>query len=237
MNELLKKIRSNPSHFLKVAAFKVFVAPIKYGRGKDYDAAGYWEERLRKYRLSLQGVGDEGLSQEDNVKMYQKAGQRFLQLCKQEGVDFRKSRVLEIGCGTGFYTKILVDQGVKNYLGIDITDTLFDNHRARFPGLQFIKKDIARDVVEGTFDFILMIDVIQHIVTADKLQMAMDNVRRCLAKNGLFFVSPIFRSRRRKLFHVHEWNEQDIKRLLPGFQFTPTVPFRDDYQMFCRNSS
>lgn len=107
MHTLISKLRNDPLGFFWRAIYKTVIAPVKY-RGKGgYDAARYWGDRLAKYGTAMKGVGDEGLSEQDNRAMYERAGAAFLDLCRQEGIEFSSARVLEIGCGNGFYTQLL----------------------------------------------------------------------------------------------------------------------------------
>ena len=228
------KLRQDPIGFLRRVFYKTLVAPVKYRTKDGYDAARYWSDRFTRYGTSLKGVGDEGLSEQNNRVMYEKASAAFLDLCRIEGIDITNARVLEIGCGNGFYTGLLKEQGAIRYLGLDITDALFPVLTARFPGFQFIRRDITADVLEGEFDLILMIDVIEHIVSEEKLDFAMNNVQRCLADNGKFMVAPVAAQGRHSLFYVRFWTVEDIKKRLSACLFGEPKPFRDDSLLIAR---
>ncbi len=207
---------------------------MKYRTKDGYDAARYWGDRFARYGTSLKGVGDEGLSEQNNRAMYEKASTAFLDLCRQEGINIAGARVLEIGCGNGFYTGLLKEQGASNYLGLDITDALFPTLAERFPDFRFIRRDITADTLEGEFDLILMIDVIEHIVSEEKLDFAIHNVQRCLAANGRFIVAPVTAQGRHSLFYVRFWTVEDIKKRLSVCQFGEPKPFRDDSLLIAR---
>ena len=71
MSDILSRFIKDPLGFIKRVFFKKFIGPKRYGQGNDYDAARYWEDRLSKYGdSSLKGVGDEGKSEEDNIREY-----------------------------------------------------------------------------------------------------------------------------------------------------------------------
>ena len=78
--------------------------------------------------MDPRGVGNRTLTSEENRAEYDKAAGVFLDLCLREGVDFAGCNVLDIGCGNGFYTRLLQQQGVRSYTGIDITDVLLKKH-------------------------------------------------------------------------------------------------------------
>ena len=237
MNEILLKFKRDPIGFLRRAFYKTLVAPLRYRRKGGYDARRYWQDRLDKYGTSLKGVGDEGLSEKDNKVMYEQAALKFLELCRKEGVDLKQSRVLEIGCGNGFYTQILWDQGVKQYVGIDIADSLFPGLVNRFPGYTFSRRDVTADAIKGKFDVILMIDVIEHIVGDAALDHAMKAVQDALVGGGIFLVAPLARIGKKSLFYVRFWTAADITKRLASFQFGDLVPFRYSHLLAARKLS
>lgn len=228
MKRILQKFSKDPLGLLTRVLYKTTIGRLRYSRGDDYDAARYWQHRFAKYGSSLQGAGDEGLSETENEQMYAAAAATLVELCRQQGVSWPEASVLEIGCGTGYYTQVLHGLGVQQYQGIDITDVLFSRLKSRFPGFQFVRKDITADRMEGQFEIILMIDVIEHIVTREKFSRAMENVRNCLAKGGLFILAPISSATRKHLFYVHTWSLETIKAEFEGYNFEELIPFRDD---------
>jgi len=206
--------------------YKLLIAPLKYRSGNGYDARRYWQDRFERYGFSLKGVGDEGLSEAENEKMYKEAGRVFLDMCRREGVDFSSARVLEIGCGNGFYTGLLAGQGVSRYTGVDITDVFFPELRKRHPGFEFRRLDVTADKLDGEFDLVVMIDVIEHITEADKLRAALEQVKTCLAAGGVFVVAPVLERGRRSLFYVRFWGREDIQKSFGGCSQGESVPFR-----------
>ena len=224
----------NPIALLKRVFYKFFIGPRKYGTEDGYDAEAYWGDRFRKYGDSLCGPGDEGLSEAENVAAYEAAGRQFRDLLVAECPDLAGLRVLEIGTGTGFYTGILHDMGVTNYTGLDITDAMFDTLRERHPNSAFERKDITTDCVEGPYDLVVMIDVMQHIVEDDRFQSALANVRDALAPGGKFVLTPKMNTSRKCLFYVHSWNHDDVARGLEGCELGEPVQFRTGDIMFVR---
>lgn len=231
---ILSRFKSDPLGFIGRALYKSIIGRLKYGRGGDYDAERYWHDRFSRYGLSAQGAGDEGLSEQENEVMYAEAGRVFTALCQEEGLYFPSLRVLEIGPGSGFYTELLRGFGVRDYVGADITDVLCPELRRKFPEFSFVKKDITRDTVDGKFDLILMIDVIEHIVSEEKFSCAMENVKKCLLENGTFMVAPITKTSKRHLFYVRWWSMEDIQRRFRGYTFREPVPFRNGHLLIVK---
>jgi len=231
LKEILYKIYNNPLGLLQRAMFKIFIAPFKYRKGTDYNAKKYWQDRFSKYGKTLTASGDEGLSEEENRHDYELAANNITDILHKEKFDFEQIQVLEIGCGTGFYTQLLHDLKIKHYTGVDITDVLFPEFSQKFPSYNFIQKDITtEEIIPQQFDLIMMIDVIEHIVTKEKLDFAMKNIQKCLKNNGIFIISPIMETSKKHLFYLHSWTIQDIKEnfLSEEYTFRELMPFRQN---------
>lgn len=233
LEQMLRRLKNWPG-LLKRAFAKLIVGPLRYGRGGGYDAARYWDERFRKYGRCIKGPGDEGLSQQENERAYAEAGRVFRELIRAEGLDLTGLRVLEIGPGTGFYTEILRDLGARNLTGIDITDAMFDDLRARMPGFEFVAGDVAAGAIEGQYDLVVMIDVIEHIVEGRRLAAAMDNLRRCMAPGGRLLIAPLAARSRKYLFYVHTWTLEDVRAHFADCTIGRPVPFRAGHVVVIR---
>ena len=59
----------------------------------------------------------------------------------------------------------MLERGANHYLGIDITDKLFEQLRETLPTAEFRQLDITSQRLDGLYDLITMIDVTQHIVS------------------------------------------------------------------------
>ncbi|MQB01591.1 MAG: methyltransferase domain-containing protein [Actinobacteria bacterium] len=212
---------------LKRAISKKLTGSIKYRSRAGYDAQRYWSERFNKYGSSLRGAGHEGLSEEANEKMYLEAAGVFQGVVGPILGHLTEPRVLEIGCGTGFYTSLFNQLGLDNYTGVDITNVLFDRHRRRFPRYRFLQADITKHPIDGSYDLAIMIDVIEHIVTRDALEAAFANLRAALAPGGYLIVGPQFDQSRRHLFYVHFWSVEDVKTAYAEWDEVERKAFRN----------
>lgn len=208
---------------------------MRYKKGKGYDAALYWQDRFSKYKDSIKGPGDEGLTEKENLEMYNQAKKTFLKFCKAEKISFTKSKVLEIGPGTGFYTGILKNSGVKNYTGLDITDVAFSKLKKEYPYFRFIKRDITKFSPTEKYDVVVMIDVIEHIVEEEKLKKAMENISRSLGSKGVFILAPIMRNSKKKFFYVRYWTLEELEVILKNHKFSKPIRFRNGYLVSVRH--
>lgn len=208
---------------------KTVVGPIKYRSKRGYDAHRFWTDRFRRYGGSLRGAGDEGLTEEENREVYRQAASVLSAYLQAEVGDLSTARVLDIGCGPGFFTGVVSDLGVTSYTGIDITDVLFPELSRRFPQYEFVRRDITSDALEGEYDVVLMIDVAEHIVGDDHMDAAMTNVRNVLTPGGLFVIGPLPERGRRHLFYVRFWSQDEIERRFHGYEERRAVPFRTGF--------
>jgi SAM-dependent methyltransferase len=231
---LWRRFQHDPLGFAKRALYKTVLGPLRYRTADGYDAARYWRDRFTNHGRTLQAVGDEGLSPAENQQMYEDAAKVFGSVCREQAIDCENARVLEIGCGSGFYAQLLHDWGVGDYVGLDITDVFFPELRDRFPAFDFVRRDITADEVEGTFDLVLMIDVVEHIVSDARFASAMEQVRSCLAPGGLFVVSPMVEERPRSMFYQRFWSAQDVVPHFPGYSFGELTPFRHGHMLTVR---
>lgn len=197
---------------------KLCIAPRRYATGDDYDAARYWDDRFRRHGPSLSSVGHEGKSEVDNAAAYASQAGAIFAMLEHTGAELAGARVLEIGCGNGYYAEQLRQRGVARYCGLDITDAFFPLLRKRFPGFDFVRSDITSTRFPERFDVVLMIDVIEHIVTEEKLAAALANVSAMMADDAVFVLAPVVSRGRRSLFYVRFWTEAELLRALPGCQ-------------------
>ncbi|MBL8501889.1 MAG: class I SAM-dependent methyltransferase [Rhodocyclaceae bacterium] len=218
MREALKRLLRDPFGTAARAWHKLVVAPRRYARGGDYDAARYWDDRFRRHGPSLASVGHEGLSEAEIGAAYAAQAEDVFGMLERAGVALAQARLLEVGCGNGYYAERLRERGLRHYQGLDITDAFFPLLRERFPGYAYAKGDISADRLEGEFDAVLMIDVIEHIVTEGKLASALTHVAAMMARGAVLVLAPVAPSGRRSLFYVRFWTEAEVMRGLPGFR-------------------
>ncbi len=125
-----------------------------------------------------------------------------------------RGNVADVGFGTGFGTHLLTINAhqVTGYevddCGIRFAEKVFP-----IPKLQFRHGDIIKGIDEGPYDFIVMIDVIEHI-KHDKPVLL--NVKKMMGKGGTVIIStPNRLSRYRKSdAHVREYAPKEFEGLL-----------------------
>jgi len=213
------------------------VSRIKQKLHGGYDAKKYWQNRLSEFEFDLRGVGNKNLSLKENERQYSEAKKGFLFICNENQIDFRNTSVLDIGCGNGFYTKVLKEQGCTKYCGVDITDILLNELRIQFSNYQFDKINVTKDTLKGIYDLIIMIDVTQHITNKKKFVYAMRNVRDHLKQNGLFIVTSWLDEKKINTFYERSRSIANYKKCFKGDNFSEPLRFRDKYIFTVRKIS
>ena len=215
------------SRILRIA-YKLTLGRLVYSRGDSYDAEKYWTDRFQHNGGSLRGPGHEGLSADENARMYAEAGQIFRRYCTDNGIDIKGKHVLEIGCGTGFYTDIIAELGPPAvFQGLDVTDVNFDRIAKRHPTFKLTKGNATEPIDLGeVFNVIVMIDVIHHVVTDREFHALISNVKKWMAPEGVFLITPISAKKGKEYFYVRWWTMSELKSVFEGYHIGNPQTFR-----------
>ena len=196
-----------------------------------YNPPEYWTERLGASGLDLRGVGNCSLSHAMNQQLHEAAWNVLKTEAEKHGIQWPNCRVLDIGCGTGFYGTHLAGMGVKDYTGIDITDVLFPTVRCLLPTTyRLIRCDATKDALpEGPFDVVLMIDVTQHIVDDAAFGRACEAIKNCLAPKGYLFVTSWLDAGARASEYERSRDLSAYEKAFAGWTISKPVRFRDKW--------
>ncbi len=195
----------------------------------------YWSDKQSQYQFIFQGVENAALTYKNNEQMYLGTKEIFISVCNEMAIDFTKTRILEIGCGTGFYARIFKENGCENYIGVDITDVLFDQLEEDLHGFKFHKLDISSEILNHRFDLIVMIDVTQHITNHEKFSFAMQNIRRSLTENGTFIVTSWLNENAHQGFYEVSRSLKTYQAEFPDCIFSQPIPFKDKFIFAIQN--
>ena len=170
-----------------------------------YEPEEYWE-RLVGGSFDLRAVGYPELSLAFNEYMYRAMADTVDRGLARVGVDaerLRASRVLDVGSGVGFWIEYWRAKGVRDLRGVDLTHASVERLAARYPELSFERRDIADPVppaLEGAFDLISVMSVLNHIPVQPRWEAALANLGRMLAAGGVLIVmDPVARHTLRKV--------------------------------------
>jgi SAM-dependent methyltransferase len=155
-----------------------------------YDPRRFWEERLSEH-FDLRSSGETGLSLAYNRACYALRAEVLARALADAGFDPRGKRVLDVGCGTGFFTAWYLARGA-DLTGVDLTDASIERLRAAYPAARFVRADIGETAPEGRFDLVHVFDVFFHITDDRRWEAAMRNAAGAVAPGGRLVYTDVF---------------------------------------------
>jgi SAM-dependent methyltransferase len=102
----------------------------------------------------------------------------------------RNARILDVGCGSGEFVRLLIQRGYKNLYGVEIDDSLFDMASQVLPE---VRKSSATELpfADNYFDCIYMFNVMHHLQDLAEYKKTMEEMTRCLKGGGrIILVEP-----------------------------------------------
>ncbi|HZN41813.1 MAG TPA: class I SAM-dependent methyltransferase [Planctomycetota bacterium] len=116
------------------------------------------------------------LEQIDQPKMYkdQPFGWLFFGIEREPAIDHTvadryrvmaslcRGRVLELGCGAGHLSAEIARRGLR-VLGVDLSARKIERARARYPGIEFLERDILEMPADAVHDTVVLAEVLEHV--------------------------------------------------------------------------
>jgi ubiquinone/menaquinone biosynthesis C-methylase UbiE len=157
-----------------------------------YRPSLYWEARARRFAAEGQGLA--AVCSYGMPAFYN----RLIDLCQRRALApwlrvAPGTRVLDVGCGVGRWSRLLAARGAR-VTGVDLSPTMLAEaqRRARDCGLasrcRFIVQDSSRLELEESFDLILCVTVLQHMLDVSALCSALRRIVSHLAPEGRLVV-------------------------------------------------
>lgn len=137
-------------------------------------------------------------SYDENAKIQKRMSERLLQLIP----DKKYSRVLEIGCGTGFLTKLVSKKfEFESYKAIDIVEECKPYIAQINPKIQFMPADIEAYLKNNdeNFDLIISNAALQW---AEDFETVVKTLKKKLNEQGEFVFSTFGKENFREIFHI-----------------------------------
>ena len=194
----------------------------------DFDVKEYWNKRLDK-EFSLQGVGYITFSPFYNKWLYKGKKAVLNKVYKQYLSKAPGKRVLDIGCGTGFFVDYYLKNGCE-ITGLDISARSVKELKEKYPGSVFINSDISspEGKLVDSFDIINMWDVMYHQVDQEAFKRCCINIAG-MAKPGTYFLLTDFFAAGRRIQpgqHVVFRPMEDYKDIMQelGFKLVTVRP-------------
>jgi 2-polyprenyl-3-methyl-5-hydroxy-6-metoxy-1,4-benzoquinol methylase len=155
---------------------------------EDYLPNHYWEDRAR--RFAAQGSGLAAVCSYGMPEFYNRMIHYCQNLALRPWLDIEPgTRVLDVGCGVGRWSTMLAARGGL-VTGMDLSPTMITeaHRRAKAMGIsnrcRFLVQDLAQLDAGETFDLIVGVTVLQHILEPQALQAAVHRMTDHLAPGG-----------------------------------------------------
>jgi SAM-dependent methyltransferase len=114
---------------------------------------------------------------------------RVFNAIRLEGRDVTELKILDIGCGKGFLTRLFIEAtlSAEHIHGIDLASGRIAQSRRLNPALQYECADILEiNSRTDCFDLITAFDVFMHFRTEEQMAIALRNVSSLLPVGGYF---------------------------------------------------
>src|SRR5262249_52305618 len=113
---------------------------------------------------------------------------RVLRAC---GVGLAGRRVLDVGCGTGFFTDFYLRRGA-DVTGLDLTAASVERLRRQFPTARFEQADVSDWRPDAAYDVVNAFDVLYHITDDERWRRAVRHLAAAVAPGGWFVLTDVF---------------------------------------------
>jgi SAM-dependent methyltransferase len=155
-----------------------------------YDPRSFWEDRLTQH-FDLRGTGETGLSLAYNRACYTLRRETLERALREAGFDPRGRAVLDVGCGSGFFTAFYLARGAR-VTGLDIAPVSIERLARRHPEARFVLADVSEVPIEGRFALVNAFDVLYHIVEEARWEQAVRHLGAAVEPGGLLLLTDTF---------------------------------------------
>jgi SAM-dependent methyltransferase len=158
-----------------------------------YRPQEFWDRRLSEH-FDLRGTGETGLSIAYNRACYRLRREVLASALRRHRFDPAGRAVLDVGCGTGFFTSYYLSRGAR-VTGVDIAPTSVERLRHAFPEARFVLSDVSDVALDARYDLVNAFDVLYHIVDDERWERALVNLAHAVTLNGLLLLTDGFPAR------------------------------------------
>lgn len=167
---------------------------------KAFDAQAYWDRRLTQYP-GLTGVGYRRLGAAYNRWLYRIRSHVVRRLIATLHLGAQRSRVIDIGSGTGHYVREWLLAAAGEVTASDFSEAALEQLRTAFPGIQAIQLDITAAALPASlrrYDVVSAFDVLFHVTDDNAYRQAIANCYALCRRGGYFVFSELLFKRRRE---------------------------------------
>jgi 2-polyprenyl-3-methyl-5-hydroxy-6-metoxy-1,4-benzoquinol methylase len=159
-----------------------------------YQAKDYWEERLSD-KFDLTRTGTLGFNPEYNRWLYKAKLRALNKAIRGHHIEIQNQKIMDVGCGTGFFIDYYAQLHARDIIGIDITNVSVSRLSQKYPDRTFMQSRIESQEIlgwgKGEFDIISVFDVLYHIKEPGSFEQAMSNIAALSKTGGYIFITDL----------------------------------------------
>lgn len=157
-----------------------------------FEMGNYWTQRIEN-DFDLSTIGYKGLGVKYNNWLYHKRAKVVNNVIRNYLNIDDNLKIIELGVGDGFFVNLWKQKGVKNLIGIDITEQSVSTLSQIYPEYNFRMCDISSQnfCINTKFDVVSSFDILFHIVDDEKFEMAIKNISNLLSKNSVLLITDV----------------------------------------------
>lgn len=163
-------------------------------------------------------------SYDENARIQKKMAERLVGFLNTNSYE----NILEIGCGTGFLTKLLnKNLTFKNYTAIDIVGDCREYIKNINPQINFINGDIENFIDKNNkkYDLIISNAALQWV---ENFEETVKRVKNCLTGNGELIISTFGKENFREIEFItgvslNYYSLKELEALFPGSKIYPEI--------------
>ncbi|MFI5370758.1 MAG: class I SAM-dependent methyltransferase [Candidatus Eisenbacteria bacterium] len=190
----------------------------------NYRPREFWDQRLSQ-QFDLRGTGETGLSLAYNRACYRLRHDVLEHTLARHHVDPRGRSVLDVGCGTGFFTDYYLSRGAR-VTGMDIAPTSIARLAERHPAARFVLADVSETAPPERYDLVNAFDVLYHIVDDARWERALGNLCDAVTPGGWLLVTDAFPTREQPAREAAHNRMRSLARYVPALRAHDVVPVR-----------
>jgi 2-polyprenyl-3-methyl-5-hydroxy-6-metoxy-1,4-benzoquinol methylase len=176
---------------MRTLAIRDLMQSWRPGRGYYRDPKSYWEARHGEHQDSLQGPGCIQLGEEANRDDYEAKWDQLRRVLERE-VQAGATRILDAGCGTGWFTRRAAKLGFAAIDAVDFSATAAEIAQRNAPTSRVRVAELDQITSIEPYDVVMCIDVLFHVVDEATWARSVRNLAALACPKGALVIQDSF---------------------------------------------
>ena len=176
---------------MRTGAIRDLMQSWRRAGGYYRDPKSYWEARHGAHQDSLLGPGCIQLDEEANRDDYEAKWDQ-LRLVLEREVQAGATRILDAGCGTGWFTRRAAKLGFAEIDAVDFSTTAAEIAQRTAPTSRVRVAELDQITSTEPYDVVMCIDVLFHVVEEAMWARSVNNLAALAGRNGALVIQDSF---------------------------------------------